>query len=52
MFKWGLKGKKVRFYLSDKEYYFSTDWKKLSNPKVWVDAAEQVFLFLKEKHPK
>ena len=21
----------------------STDWRKLSNPKVWVDAAEQVF---------
>ena len=29
--------------MSDHEYYLSTDWRKLSNPKVWVDAAEQVF---------
>jgi len=27
-------------------YYLSTDWRKLSNPKVWVDAAEQVIFSL------
>ena len=26
-----------------KNILFSTDWRSLSNPKVWVDAAEQVF---------
>ena len=39
-----------------KNILFSTDWRSLSNPKVWVDAAEQVFFtniaFRRKKHPK